>query len=164
MIDLANSSNAATNDVDGRMQVTKPGANVNAVLRWKQAQKVSVAQKFLRFLSQDFQIRCNCTFVDQIHILFHDMLCEKNPLTIWFPPTFDPCQIRIKVILIQTSSYFFKHFTLLITSSLFKRCCFGRIFFQKSKDSIGVCYYCKVMSYCQNLQKQPSTGAQKAFK
>ena len=120
MIDLANSSNAATNDVDGRMQVTKPGANVNAVLQWKQAQKVSVAQKFLRFLSQDFQIRCNSTFVDQIHILFHDMLCEKNPLTIWFPPTFDPCQIRIKVILIQTSSYFFKHFTLLITSSLYK--------------------------------------------
>ena len=82
MSDLANSSNAAANDVDGRIQVTKPGANVNAVLPWKQAQKVSVAQKFLRFSSQDFQIRCNFTLIDQIHIIFHDMLCEKNPLTI----------------------------------------------------------------------------------
>ena len=46
--------------------------------------------------------------------------------------------------------------TLLITSSLYKRCCFGGIFFQKSKDSI--------QGACQNLQKQSSTGAQKAFK
>ena len=68
-------------------------------------------------------------------------------------------------ILIQISSYFLKHFTLLITSCLYKRCCFGSIFFQKSKDSIqGVRYYWKVISYCQNLQKQPSTGAQKPFK
>ena len=35
---------------------TKPGANVNAVLQWKVAQKVSVAWKFLRFASQDFQV------------------------------------------------------------------------------------------------------------
>ena len=34
---------------------TKPGANVNAVLQWKLAQ-VSVAWKFLRFASQDFQV------------------------------------------------------------------------------------------------------------
>ena len=46
-----------------------------------------------------------------------------------------------------------------------KRYCFGGIFFQKSKDSIqGVLYYWKVICYCQNLPKQPSTGAQKAFK
>ena len=57
-------------------------------------------------------------------------------------------------ISIQTSSYFFKHFTLLITSFIYNRCCFGSIFFQKSKDS----------KYCQNLQKQSSAGAQKAFK
>ena len=63
-------------------QVTKPGTNMNAVLQWKQAQKMSVAQKFLRFASQYFQVGCVCTFVDQIHILFHDVLCEKNPLTI----------------------------------------------------------------------------------
>ena len=68
-------------------------------------------------------------------------------------------------ISIQTSSYFFKHFTLLITSFLYKRCCFENIFFQKSKDSVqGVRHYWKVISYCQNLQKQPSAGAQKAFK
>ena len=68
-------------------------------------------------------------------------------------------------ILIQTSSYIFKHFTLLMTSSLYKRCCFGSIFFQKNKDSIqGVRYYWKVISYCQYLQKQSSAGAQKAFK
>ena len=68
-------------------------------------------------------------------------------------------------ILIQTSSYHFKLFTLLITSSLYQRCCFVSISFQKSKDSIqGVCYYRKVIFYCQNLQKQPSAGAQKPFK
>ena len=68
-------------------------------------------------------------------------------------------------ISIQTLSYFFRRFTLLITSSPYNRCCFGSKFFQKSKDSIqGVRYYWKVISYYQNLQKQPSTGAQKAFK
>ena len=35
---------------------TKPGANVNAVPQWKLAQKVSVAQKFLRFTSHGFQV------------------------------------------------------------------------------------------------------------
>ena len=36
MSDLANSSNAATNDEDGSIG-NKPGANVDAVLQWKQA-------------------------------------------------------------------------------------------------------------------------------
>ena len=42
MSDLANSSNAATNDVDGRIG-NKTWCKWNAVLRGKQAQKVSVA-------------------------------------------------------------------------------------------------------------------------
>ena len=68
-------------------------------------------------------------------------------------------------VLIQTLSYFFKHFTLIITSSLYNRCCFWSTFFQKRKDSIqGVRHYWKVIYYCQDLQKHPSTGAQKAFK
>ena len=41
----------------------------------------------------------------------------------------------------------------------------GVYFFQKSKDSIqGVLCYWKVICFCQNLPKQPSAGAQKAFK
>ena len=59
----------------------------------------------------------------------------------------------------SNSSYFFKRLTLLITSYLYERYCFGSIFFQKSKDSIqGVRYYWKVICYCRNFQKQPSIG------
>ena len=48
---------------------TKPGENVNTVLRWKLAQRVSVAQKCLKFANQDFKAHRTSTFIDQIHIL-----------------------------------------------------------------------------------------------
>ena len=53
MSDLVSSNDATTNMMWMVEQATKPGPNVNAVLRWKQAQKVFVFQKFLRFVSQD---------------------------------------------------------------------------------------------------------------
>ena len=59
-------------------QVTKPGVNMNAILRLKQPQNVSVAQKLLRLVSQDFMVRRVCTVLDQIDILCYDILCDKT--------------------------------------------------------------------------------------
>ena len=79
--DLANSSNAATNDVDGRIG-NKTWCKCECCAPMETSIVSVCYLEFLRFVSQDFQVRCVCTFVDQIHILFHDILCEKNPLTI----------------------------------------------------------------------------------
>ena len=68
-------------------------------------------------------------------------------------------------ILIQTSSYFFKNFALPTRHFFIYDVVLEEYFFKRAKISIqGVRYYWKVISCCQNLQKQPSTGAQKAFK
>ena len=56
MSDLASSNDVAINGVNGRIGNTKPGANMNALPRWKLAWKVSVAWKLLRFTSQGFQV------------------------------------------------------------------------------------------------------------
>ena len=77
---------AATNDVDGWI----------GNKTWCKCECCPPMETIIE--SVCFLVLCVCVFVDQIYILFHDILCEKNPLAIWFPPTFGPCQIRIKIL------------------------------------------------------------------
>ena len=95
MSDLANNINVATNDMGGRI-----GNKTWCICECCASMETSIESvcclEILRFLSQDFQVCCVCKFVDQIHILLYNILYKKNQLSIGFPPTFDPCQIRIK--------------------------------------------------------------------
>ena len=163
MSDLAN-SNAVTNDVDGRI-----GNKTWCKCEFCAPMETMIESVFCLKIPETCKPRflgTLCLYVCRSdHFITRYSMREKSinyliSTHIWSLPNQNK-----SFILIQTSSNFFKHFTLLITSSLCKRCCFGSIFFQKSKNSIlGVCYYWKVISYCQNLQKQPSTSTQKAFK
>ena len=88
-------------------QVTKSGANVNAALRWKQVQKVSV---FWCFVFVCLQIRSTFYFTifsaRKIHQLFDfhpHLVLAKSDEKFYIDPKF---------------IVFLKHFTLLITSSL----------------------------------------------
>ena len=165
MSDLLSSSNIATNDVDGRI-----GNKTWCKCECCAPMETSIESVCCLEIPEICKPRFSgtlCLYVcrSDLHFILRYSMWGKSmnyliSTHIWSLPNQNK-----SFILIQTSSNFFKHFTLLITSSLCKRCCFGSIFFQKSKNSIlGVCYYWKVISYCQNLQKQPSTGAQKAFK
>ena len=163
--DLANSSHAATNDVNGRI-----GNKTYCKCECCAPMETCIESICCLEIPEIYKPRFSgmlCLYVcrSDPHFIPWYSMGEKSinysiSTHIWSLPNQNK-----SFILIQTSSNFFKHFTLLITSSLCKRCCFGSIFFQKSKNSIlGVCYYWKVISYCQNLQKQPSTSTQKAFK
>ena len=93
MSDLANSSNAATNDVDGRI-----GNKTWCKCECCAPLETSIESVCCLETPEICKPRFSGTYVCRSgHVLFRDILCEKNPLTISFPPTFDPCQIRIKV-------------------------------------------------------------------
>ena len=95
--DLANSSNAATNDVDGRI-----GNKTWCKCECCAPMETSIESVCCLEIPDICKPRFSgtlCLYVCRSDpYFFHDILCEKNPLTIWFPPTFDPCQIRIKVL------------------------------------------------------------------
>ena len=99
MSDLANSSNAATNDEDGSI-----GNKTWCKCGCCAPMETSIESVCCLEISEICKLRSSVTLClhvcrsYDIHILFHDILWEKNPLTIWFPHTFDPCQIRTKVL------------------------------------------------------------------
>ena len=153
MSDLANSSNAATKDVDGRIG-NKTWCKCECCTPLETSIESICCLEIPEIYKPGFLVTL-CLYVcrSDPHFIPRNSTREKSinyliSKHIWSLPNQNKSFVSI-----QTSSYFFKHFTLLITASLFERCCFGRIVFQKSKDSSRVCYYCKVMSYCQNLQK-----------
>ena len=165
MNDLASSSNAATNDVDGRI-----GNKTWCKCECCVPMETSIESVCCLEIPEICKLRFSgtlslCVCRSYPHFILRYSTLEKSvhyliSTHIWSLPNQNKSFISI-----QTLLYFFKHFTLLITSFHYKRCCFGSIFFQNSKDSIqGVRYYWKVISYCQNLQKQPSTGGQKVLK
>ena len=79
MNDLASSYDAVINDVDGRIGY-KTWCKYECYTPIETTQNVSVAQKLLRLVSQDFMVRRVCTFLDQIDILCYDILCDKTSL------------------------------------------------------------------------------------
>ena len=165
MSDLTSSSNAATNDVDGRIG-NKTWCKYECCAPMETSIESVCCLEIPEICKPRFSgTLCLYICISDPHFILRYFMLEKSincliSTQIWSLPNQNKSFISI-----QTSSYFFKHFTLLIMSFLYERCCFGSIFFQKSKDLIqGVCYCWKVICYCQNLQKQPSIGAQKAFK
>ena len=163
--DLPNSSNAATNDVDGGI-----GNKTWCKCECWTPMETSIGSLCCLEIPEICKPRFSGTLCLYVCSSDPDFIprCSMREKSINYlisPKIWSLPNQNKSFILIQTSSYHFKHFTLLITSSLYQRCCFVSISFQKSKDSIqGVCYYWKVIFYCQNLQKQPSAGAQKPFK
>ena len=165
MSDLASSSNAATNDVDGRTN-NKTWCKCECCAPMETSTESVCCLEIPEICRPRFSGTL-CLYVcrSDLHFISRYAMWEKSINYLISTRNWSLPNQNKSFISIQTSSYFFKHFTLLITSSHYKRCCFGSIFFQKRKDSIqGVCYYWKVICYCQNLQKQPSTGAEKTFK
>ena len=81
MSDLANSSNAATNDVDGRI-----GNETWCKCECCAPMEASIESVCCLEIPEICKPRFSgalCLYVsNQIHILFHDILREKNPLTI----------------------------------------------------------------------------------
>ena len=154
MSDFANSSKAATNDVDGRIG-NKTWCNCECCAPMETNIESVCCLEILEICKPRFSGTL-CLYVCRSypHFIPRYSMPEKSinyliSTHIWSLPNQNESFISI-----QASSYFFKHFPLLIMSSPYKRCCFGSKFFQKSKDSIqAVRYYCKVISYCQNLQK-----------
>ena len=79
----------------------------------------ALACKFLRFVSQDFKVRCVRTFVDQIHILCYDILCEKTWLFFFISNHYWSWANQNKIFIfpqILRLLPFLKHFALSITS------------------------------------------------
>ena len=137
--DLANSSNAATNDVDGRIgnktwckcECSAPmETNIESVCcleipkickpRFSGTLCLHICRSDPHFIPRYSMQKKSINYLISTHIW---SLLNQNK----------------SFISIKTSLYFCKHFTLLIMSSLYKRCCFRSIFFSKEQrfDSGG---------------------------
>ena len=132
MSDLANSSNAATNDVDGRI-----GNKTWCKCECCAPMETMIESVFCLEIPETCKPRflgTLCLYVCRSdHFIPRYSMREKSinyliSTHIWSLPNQNK-----SFILIQTSLYFFKHFTLLITSSLYKRCCLGIYFFKRGK-------------------------------
>ena len=135
MSDLASSSNAATNDVDDRIG-NKTWSKCKCCAPMETSLESVCSLEILEICKPRFSGTLCCTFVN---FLLRYSMREKSinylvSTQIWSFPNQNKSFISI-----QSSSYFFKHFTLLITSFLYKRFCFGSIFFSEKQrfDSGG---------------------------
>ena len=131
--DLANSSNAATNDVDGRI-----GNKTWCKCECCAPMETSIESVCCLEIPEICKPRFSgtlCLYVcrSDLHFILRYSMWGKSmnyliSTHIWSLPNQNK-----SFILIQTSLYFFNHFTLLITSSLHKRCCLGIYFFKRGK-------------------------------
>ena len=127
---------------------------------------MSVAYKSLRFVNQDFQMDCVCMFLDIWSIFYVGCsMWEKSinyfmSTQVWSFSYQNKCFISL-----QTSSFSFKHLTLLFVSFFVRDVVLWVYFFKRTPNlGQGVSYYWKDFSnyyHHQNLQKKSFAGTQK---
>ena len=133
----------------------KPGANVNTVLWWILALKVSVAYKCLIFASQDFQVHRIWTFVDQIHILWYDILREKTLLFDIHPMLiFGKSEQKFSItstfaIIVSCKTFYYINQIFFFIRDVFCERIFSKEYPIGFRGSV---FYWKAMSYHQNHQ------------
>ena len=97
MGDLASSNDTPTNDADGRI-VNKTWCKCECCAPMETSiEKVCYLEIYEIYKPRFSGTLCLYVCRSNPHFI-QDIMCEKTPLTVWFPSPFDPCQTRIYVL------------------------------------------------------------------